>query len=174
MSGKVDRLAQGVLALLGLMLLAMVALSVWNVISRYVFSTSLLWADEIAVFGMIVMGWLGAIVVTWRRMDIRMSVVSDLLPEGTQRWVMVVQQLTTIFLCGWVAWLSWGYVARLLKFGMTSDGARIPIWSVHICITVSLAFMSLFALVRLLQTLRAFRLSPSHHGARGAKPGAAK
>jgi len=170
MSGKVDRFAQGVLVLLGLMLLAMVALSVWNVVSRYVFSMSLLWADEIAVFGMIVMGWLGAIVVAWRRMDIRMSVVSDLLPEGAQRWVMVVQQLTTVILCGWVAWLSWGYVARLLKFGMTSDGARIPIWTVHICITVSLAFMSLIALVRLVQTLRAFRLSPRRHGARGAKP----
>jgi TRAP-type C4-dicarboxylate transport system permease small subunit len=170
MSGKVDRFAQGVLVLLGLMLLAMVALSVWNVMSRYLFSASLLWADEIAVFGMIAMGWLGAIVVAWRRMDIRMSVVSEMLPAGMQRWVMIVQHLTTGLLCGWVAWLSWGYVARLLKFGMTSDGARIPLWTVHICITISLAVLSAVALVRLVQALHTFRLAPGQDGARGAKP----
>ena len=157
MHGVVDRLAKGLLVLLGLMLLAMVALSVLNVVGRYVFSASLLWADEIAVFGMIVMGWLGAIVVAWRRMDIRMSILSDLFPERVQFWLGMVVQLMTAVLCGWVAWLSWGYVSRLMQFGMTSDGAKIPLWTVHIAITITLAGLSLIAAFRLVRALAGLR-----------------
>ena len=153
MHGVVDRLAKGLLVLLGLMLLAMVALSVLNVVGRYVFSASLLWADEIAVFGMIVMGWLGAIVVAWRRMDIRMSILSDLFPERVQFWLGMVVQLMTAVLCGWVAWLSWGYVSRLFQFGMKSDAAQIPTWTVHAAVTVGLAGMALIACIKLVQRL---------------------
>lgn len=149
MSGVIDRLVRGLLMLLGVMLLGMVVLSVWNVASRYIFSASLLWADEIAVFGMIVLGWLGAIVVAWRKMEIRMGIVSDALPLRLQTWLTGIQYLTAAILCGWVAWLSWGYVAKLLKFGMTSDGARIPLWTIHISITISLAFLCLISIYRL-------------------------
>ena len=154
MQRLIDRLANGFLVLLGLALLAMVALSVWNVFSRYLFSRSLLWADEIAVFAMIMLGWLGAIVCAWRGMEIRMSILTDFLPQGARRGLNLVQLVVAAGLCGWTAWLSWGYVKRLLRFGMTSDGAGIPVWIVHISVTLSLAFMALIALYRLTRRLR--------------------
>lgn len=164
MSGTIDRLARGLLVLLGLMLIGMVALSVWNVFSRYIFSVSLLWADEIAVFAMIAMGWLGAIVCAWRGMEIRMNIVFDLFPPPLRTAVLVVQLVTIVGLCAWLSWLSWGYVARLMKFGMTSDGAGIPVWIVHSSVTISLACMSLIAAYRLARMLAGAR-NVSHLGA---------
>ena len=36
-------------------------MSVWNVFSRYVLASAILWADEVLVFAMIMLAWLGAI-----------------------------------------------------------------------------------------------------------------
>lgn len=150
----IDRLANGFLVFLGLVLLAMVALSVWNVFSRYLFAKSLLWADEIAVFAMIMLGWLGAILCAWKGMEIRMSVLSDMAPLRFRRGLGVAQLVLAVVLCGWTAWLSWVYVARLLRFGMTSDSAGIPVWIVHIAVTASLAAMAVIALYRLTRRVR--------------------
>ena len=135
--------------LLGLALLAMVGLSVWNVVARYVFNAALLWADEVAVLAMIVVTWIGAIVVSWRRTEISMSMIVAMLPSGWQRPIGIMQQAITAGICGWVAWLSYGYVARVFRFGMTSDAARLPVWVFHATITLSLVSMALIALWRL-------------------------
>ena len=132
--------------LLGLALLAMVALSVWNVVARYIFNAALLWADEVAIFAMIVVTWIGAIVVSWRRTEISMNMIVAMLPTGWQRPIGALQQAITAAICGWVAWLSWAYVARVFRFGMTSDAARLPLWIFHSTITLSLICMALIAL----------------------------
>ncbi|WP_238364528.1 TRAP transporter small permease [Mesobacterium pallidum] len=133
---------------LGLILIAMVGLSVWNVVARYVFNAALLWADEVAVYAMIVITWFGAIVAAWRRADIAMSLVVDMLGPPWRRALAVIQSLVTAGACGWVTWLSYGYVLRVFKFGMTSDAAHIPMWIVHGSITLSLASIALIALWR--------------------------
>lgn len=135
--------------LLGLALLAMVGLSVWNVVARYVFNAALLWADEVAVLAMIVVTWIGAIVVSWRRTEISMSMIVAMLPPGWQKPIGALQQAITAGICGWVAWLSYGYVARVFRFGMASDAARLPLWVFHGTITLSLICMALIALWRL-------------------------
>ncbi|MCB1395064.1 MAG: TRAP transporter small permease [Rhodobacter sp.] len=148
------KLAHGFTLLLALVLLAMVGLSAGNVVARYLFNAAILWADEIAVFGMILLTWLGAIVVAWRGSDIRMDLLVAALPRGAQRPVAVLQDLVVAGSCGWVAWLSYGYVTRVHRIGMTSDSARLPVWPVHAVIPVALAAIALIALVRALRTLR--------------------
>lgn len=144
-----DRAMNGFLTVLGLALIAMVALSVWNVISRYVFNAAILWADEVAVFAMIVLAWLGAIICAWRDFVIRMDILVSALPRAVRRAIALLQLILVAGICLWTAWLSWGYVARLLRFGMTSDAAGIPLWLVHGSITLSLIVMALIALLRL-------------------------
>ena len=148
-----DRVIGGGVTLLGLLLLAMVGLSFCNIVGRYVFNSALLWADEVGVFALIVMTWLGGVACAWRGLDIRMSILADLLPSRWQRPLAVVQQLAIAGLCGWVTWLSWGYVARIARVGMTSDSAGLPMWTVHSAMTVSLGLIALVALIRLADLL---------------------
>ncbi len=145
----IDKAMNGFLTVLGLVLIAMVMLSVWNVVSRYVFNAAILWADEIAVFAMIVLAWLGAIVCAWRDFVVRMDILVSALPRATRRVMALLQLVLVGGICIWTAWLSWGYVARLVRFGMTSDAAGIPLWLVHGSITLSLIAMALIALLRL-------------------------
>lgn len=150
-----DRIINGLATLLGMGLIAMVLLSVYNVVSRYIFSDALLWADEIAVFAMIVITWLGAIVCAWRKIDIRMEILTAILPRRLRFALAIVQQTVIAGLCTWVAWLSYGYVARVFKFNMTSDSAGIPIWFVHGAITFGLAAIAMIAALRIVWLIRA-------------------
>ena len=99
-----DRAASVLLFLLGLLLIAMVCLSVYNVISRYVFNSALLWADEITVFAMMVLAWLGAVACGWRNADIRMDILSNRMPRRLQHLNHILQQAIIAALCLWVAW----------------------------------------------------------------------
>lgn len=148
-----DRLAKALLVVLGVALIGLVCLGIWNIFSRYVLGKAILWADEITVFGMIVMAWLGAIISAWQGSEIRMGIIADLLPKRVQTVIDIVQQAVIAALCFWVAWLSWGYVSRLFQFGMKSDAAQIPTWTVHVSVTIGLAFIALIALLRLAQKL---------------------
>ena len=101
----IDRAAGGLMKVLGILLIAMVALSVWNVVARYVFGSALLWADEVATFAMVVLAYLGAVACAWRGTEIRMDLLTSMLPEGAQRAILMLQQAVVAALLFWVAWL---------------------------------------------------------------------
>lgn len=148
-----DRANTMLLSLLGLGLIGMVALSVYNVISRYVFNAALLWADEVAVFSMIALAFLGAIVSTWRDSHIRMDILSNLLPANMQWLLQIVQQLVIAGLCGWVTTLSLSYITRTYAIGMRSDASGLPVWLVHSVIPFSLCVIALISLLRCIRLI---------------------
>lgn len=154
--GFFDKVASALQAFLGLMLIAMVCLSVYNVISRYVFNSALLWADEIAVFAMIALAWLGAVVCGWRSAEIRMEILTGLLPTGAQRWIVILQQLVAAVLCAWVAWQALPYITRAYAIGMRSDASGFPVWLIHAVIPFSLVLVALIAALRCLRVLAGY------------------
>lgn len=154
MTQLVTRLVFWLQTLLGMGLIAMVGLSVYNVFRRYVLNDALLWADEAAVFAMIVIAWLGAIVVCWKHMEIRMDFLADAAPSRIKRALDLMRFGVTCGVCFWCAWLSYGYVAKVHQFNMTSDAARIPVWYFHAAITIGLVAMGVLALVRLVAETR--------------------
>lgn len=151
-----DKLARALQAFLGVMLIAMVCLSVYNVISRYVFNSALLWADEIAVFAMIALAWLGAVVCGWRNADIRMEILTSLLPTAVQRWIMILQQFVIAVLCAWVALQALPYITRTYAIGMRSDASGFPVWLIHFVIPFSLVLIAVIAALRCLRLLAGY------------------
>ena len=149
----IDRAANAFLALLGLALIAMIGLTICNVISRYVFNRALLWADEATVFAMIALAFLGAVVCGWRKAEIRMDIFANLLPSGAQRLLDILQQAVMAGLCGWVAWQSVGYVRRAYAIGMRGDASGLPTWIVHALIPLSLFLIALIAAVRCIRLI---------------------
>lgn len=149
-SAVFDKLMHAVVTAISVGLIATVFLGVYNVVARYVFGAALLWADEAAVFFMIVMTYVGAVVCAYREVDIRMTIFIDILPPKGQLLLKLVQEIAVAAILYWVTWLSWDYVSRLLRIGMTSDALRISLWTVHSAILVSMAGMALIASVRFL------------------------
>lgn len=154
MTQLVTRLVSWLQTLLGLGLIAMVGLSVYNVFSRYVLNDALLWADEVATFAMIVIAWLGSVVVSWKQMEIRMDILADAAPSRIKGALALIRLSVTSGVCLWCAWLSYGYVSKVHQFNMTSDATRLPIWYFHAAITIGLFAIGVLALVRLVAEIR--------------------
>jgi TRAP-type transport system small permease protein len=152
-ANAVDRLVAGFLALLGIILIGLVLLGVYNVVSRYAFGRAVLWADEAAVFGMIVLTWFGAAVSFWKGTEIRMDILSASVSAPARRVLLVIQEFLMVCLMGGLAWQSFNYVLRVFRFGMRSDSTGLPLWIVHASIALSLAAIAIISVFRLFRLL---------------------
>ena len=74
----IDRVARALELALAALFVFAVLLNFANVVGRYLIGRSILWADEIEVFIMVGMTFLGVIVVTWRREHLRMDALSQI------------------------------------------------------------------------------------------------
>jgi TRAP-type C4-dicarboxylate transport system permease small subunit len=99
---------------------------------------SLLGSDEVQIFIMVGMTFLGAAVVTQRNQHLRMDVLVRFLPKWFQIFLRVLEQLLLIALAGLVVSQSYFYASRMMMIGRTSDMAGVPMWIPHG--TVALGF----------------------------------
>ena len=140
------------LVLAGAFLLA-VMLNFANVVGRYVFTEAILGADEIQVFVMIWMTFVGAIVVTWRNQHLRMDVLFCSLPKPVQKSLRLFELVLLAVLAGFVVFQSVRYVGLMIRVGRTSEAASVPMAIPHAAILIGFAAMGLLSLLRLWLTL---------------------
>lgn len=142
---------------LGVLLIAMVFLNVANALSRYVLGQAIEGSDELLVFGMVWVVFLGAAFVTRDRRHLGFDVVSRALRPGLRGFVRVAGDLIMIVLLGFVALQSFEVVGRLAALGQRSMAAAIPTYIPHSAIFVGFglsALVLLLALLRQAVTLR--------------------
>src|SRR3982074_2419889 len=142
-----------------------VVLNFTNVVGRYLFGVSFLASDEVQVFVMVGMTFLGAAVVTRRHEHLRMDVLVQFMPGPVRLALRIAEQLLLIVLAGFVLSQSYFYASQMLKIGRTSDMAGIPMWIPHG--TVALGF-ALILVVALWNLDRMARRMPERSG--GPKP----
>lgn len=126
--------------LLGLLLIAMVLLNVANAAGRYLFGSSIEGSDELLVFAMVWLVFLGAVLATARRGHLGFDVLERLLPPGPRRLgfrgasvhaagalAMPVLVLAGIYL-GWFSPTEAGGVACLYAMLLARWGYRSLTW----------------------------------------------
>lgn len=140
-AGRAVRLA------LGLLLIAMVLLNVANALSRYLLGQAITGSDELLVFGMVWLVFLGAAFVTADRRHLCFDVVSRALPRRARGLLQVAGDLIVILLLGFVALQSLDVVERLAALGQRSMAAAVPTYVPHSAILVGfgLSVLVLFA-----------------------------
>jgi TRAP-type C4-dicarboxylate transport system permease small subunit len=134
-----------------------VALNFINVVGRYVFSWSLIWSDEIQVFIMVWMTFLGAAIVTWRRGHLRMDVLFAALPARIRHIIKVIEGAVALVVCGFVAWQGYAYASRMLMLGRQSDMAHVPMWIPHSAVPLGFGLITLLLVARIAAALHARR-----------------
>jgi TRAP-type C4-dicarboxylate transport system permease small subunit len=148
-----DRLARIIELALALAFIAAVLLNFTNVIGRYLFGVSLLGSDEVQVFIMVAMTFLGAVVVTRRNEHLRMDVLARRAPARVRFVLRIAEQILLIVLAGFVVSQSYFYTGQMLRIGRTSDMAGVPMWIPHGAVTLGFALMLLIACWRLVSTV---------------------
>jgi TRAP-type C4-dicarboxylate transport system permease small subunit len=159
-----ERAAGVVEQVLAVAFLIAVGLNFLNVIGRYVFGYTPSGTDEIQVYIMVWMAFVGAAVVTWRNQHLRMDVLFQRFPEYLRRAVFLFECAVFLAIAAFVTVQSFYYVSRMYRLGQVSDLAEIPVWIPHSAVVVGFALMTLIILRRgtafVLLLLR-----PTHGGA---------
>jgi TRAP-type C4-dicarboxylate transport system permease small subunit len=142
----IDRVARVIELTLAFAFILAVLLNFINVIGRYLFGLSLLGSDEVQVFIMVAMTFLGAAVVTRRNQHLRMDVLVRFFPKPVQVGLRIAEQLLLVTLAGFVVWQSYNYALRMFSFGRTSDMAGVPMWIPHGTVTLGFALILILAI----------------------------
>jgi C4-dicarboxylate transporter DctQ subunit len=143
-----DGIARAVERMLAWCFIAAVLLNFANVIDRYVFDRSILSADEIQVFLLVAMVFLGLPVVTWRRKHLRMDVVIDGCPPNIRLAARILETMVFLVAALFVCWESFLYTWDMYVLGRTSDMAGIPMWIPHSLVALGFGLSVLALMIR--------------------------
>lgn len=133
--------------LLVVLMAGMTGLVIANVIGRYVFNHSFVWAEELSRYMMIWVGFLGAGLVLRIGAHLAVDVFQDWMPAGLARWVRaaVVALLAATFVA--MFWLgteyvrfAWGQETPVLNWNFGLVYLAIPIGAA--LLLVNLAFVA--------------------------------
>ena len=93
---KINRLLDGVSVLcMGLILILVIA----QVAMRYLFNSPLVWSEELAVYVMVWMTFIGSVICMRDNEHIEVTILTDYLPQGLKRAIFVLSRLASaIFL----------------------------------------------------------------------------
>jgi C4-dicarboxylate transporter DctQ subunit len=146
----VDGIATAFSRLLGAALIFAVIVNVVNVVARYGFDHAITGADELQIYLMIGMAFLGGLVAHIRQRHLRMDVLVRHFPPGVARFVNEVEALLATAVCGLMTWVSWTYTEKMFLIGSYSENAHIPMWIPHSVLAISFTLMTFVGVVRLL------------------------
>lgn len=148
-----DRITRFIEVVLALAFILAVVLNFANVMGRYLFGFALLGSDEVQVFVMVAMTFLGAAVVTRRNEHLRMDVLVQFMPEQVRLLLRIAEQILLIVLAGFVLSQSYFYARQMLRIGRTSDMAGVPMWIPHGSVALGFALILLIGCWRLVTVM---------------------
>ncbi len=109
---KVNKILDGISVLCMVLILLLV---VAQVAMRYIFNSPLTWSEELAVFVMIWLTFIGSLICMRDKEHIEVTILVDHLPHTLQRMVIVFSRLASIFFLLIVAY----YGLELVRENMT-------------------------------------------------------
>jgi len=150
-----SRLSRGMERLLGLVFCGVVLLNFVSATMRYLGGGAILGADEVQVYAVVWLVFIGAAIVAWRGAHLRMDVFSTRLQGPAARLRDLLETLLAVAVCGTMSWVSLRFVLQIHEMGQRSDGAGIPMWAAHSAVLVGFALITLAAAYGLVKKLRA-------------------
>lgn len=142
--------------LLAVVLVGLVFVSCTNIVLRYVFEVNWLAADELQVFVMIGLAFLGTIVVSAESRQLRLDLLGQINAPWLQFMLGTLESTVAALVCGFVAYHSWTFLLRIYAMGQKGGSSGIPMWVPHSAVTICFAALTLLALAKLLDRLLTF------------------
>ena len=133
---------------LGLLLLGMVVLNVANAAGRYLFKRAIPGSDEILLFAMVWLVFIGAVLVAVRGDHLGFDLLPRSLPRPWAWWLKRLHSLAIAGLTGFVAWQSWGVLQMLSGVGQRSMATELPMVVPHASLFLCLTAICLVSLVQ--------------------------
>lgn len=134
-----DRLEEGVIAFL---LALMTVITFGQVIARYVFNYSFVWAFELVTFLFAWLIFLGMSYGVKVGSHIGIDAAVKLLRPRAARIVTAVAALCCILYSVLVFIGSWRYVGRMLEVGTMAQDVQVPLWVPRLVLPIGFALLA--------------------------------
>ncbi|MGF1660689.1 MAG: TRAP transporter small permease [Rubrimonas sp.] len=125
LDGAIARL-EAVVLVLGV--LAMAAISIANVVGRFVLGESIFFAGEVNQFLVVLITFFGIGYAARQGRHIRMTAFYDALADRPRKWLMILICLGTAAAMFVLAWYAYVYVSGVARTGRIAPALGIPIW----------------------------------------------
>jgi TRAP-type C4-dicarboxylate transport system permease small subunit len=129
------------LAAFWLMVLSVIA----QFVTRYVLNDSLAWTEEIAVYALIVVVFMGSVMCVRRSRHIHVDFIYRYLPKGAARALSTTIDVLRIAFFAYATWLVWKYAALIPDEMMTT--VNLPKSWVFNSVVLAFALMTLRAVL---------------------------
>ena len=129
---KVNKILDGVSVLCMVLILLLVVVQVGM---RYIFNSPLTWSEELAVFVMIWLTFIGSLICMRDKEHIEVTILVDYLPRPLQRIVVAFSRLASVFFLLVVAY--YGFELVMENMTVTSPANKISMGLVYTIIPLS-------------------------------------
>ena len=120
---------------------------------RYIFKRSIVGSDEVQIYIMIWITFVGAAVVTWRHQHLRMDVLVSRFPDWVRMTLLGLELALIAGLMGLLASQSWKYAMQMQLLDRRSDLAGFPMWVPHLALAIGFGLIGLMTLWRIVKLL---------------------
>lgn len=127
-----------------------VLLNFANIIARYIFSSPIASAEEVMLFLLVGIVFLGNSVVGWEGKQIRMDIFVHAMPPRIQVALDLIADLAVIGVSIVLVVIAWPVIDMLIDFDQRSQSADIPLAIPQSLIPIGLGLMVILVTARLL------------------------
>ena len=118
-----------------------VAVAFTNVVARYIFDASLVWATELTIFLFLWSVFFGAAYCFKKDAHIAVTIVLDIVPSRVAKVMLLISHLITFVFLLAVSYFGYEYLELVVELDERSiDLWDMPMWIVYLVIPIAFAF----------------------------------
>ena len=118
-----------------------VAVAFTNVVARYAFDASLVWATELTIFLFLWSAFFGAAYCFKKDAHIAVTIVLDVMPSKIAKFMLLISHTITIIFLLAVAYYGYEYLLLVDEIDERSiDLWDMPMWIIYLVIPISFSF----------------------------------
>ena len=118
-----------------------VAVAFTNVVARYAFDASLVWATELTIFLFLWSVFFGAAYCFKKDAHIAVTVILDIMPSRIAKLMLIISHLVTFVFLVAVSYYGYEYLLLVHELDERSiDLWDMPMWIIYLVIPVAFAF----------------------------------
>ena len=154
----IEKLSYGTGYAAGLVLLAIIVLTMAEVVSRYVLRNPLILSDELGGYAMVAVSFLGLAYCAQEKGHIRITFIVERLSPRTTGYIRIASLILGLAFISVAVWVSWQYLADSFARNMRSNSMLMtPLKWPQMAMPIGFTLFALILLGQLVKALRRLR-----------------
>jgi C4-dicarboxylate transporter, DctQ subunit len=127
---------------LGVGLIFMSAIIFINVICRYFFGFTLVWAEELARYIIVWVTFIGIAACARYDDHVKVEVLVQKFPNSIRKGISILLKLVTIAAAFFLMWVAWKMTNKMFLSGNRSVTVGLPIWWLYLSVSLGFTMLS--------------------------------